>query len=528
MYMKRTAFLKMLEKNPELKDDLFIRGFIISDRKVDCTDTFPMYGKWREAVCSDFYFYAHPLTGMHFYTDEKGRTFFLMGHAYDPFAMEIDETKILMNIAAAYGTGSYMDRINEMTGVFVYGCAHGGKMEYLTDPSGMQSACSGLVKGTFYLASHPQLVGDIEHLRMDAFVKELVAYKWYGRVMGPYLPADLTPFAELKRVVPDIIYTFDGAIGHRRFWPLAEAREVKDPEEYAEVIRDAADILHKNMVLISEKWEHPWISLTGGIDSNTTFAAANGLYERFEAFSYISAEKEIRDAEAARGIAEHFAVPHHVYAVPDKDSELEKFDEIYEVLMHNNGYVGPLKHNEARKRMYLRRHCGCSVEVKSWVSETIRAYWYKHYGRETMPPLSAKLYRNLYKIFIGSRVLAHKVDKLFETYIRDFEYESIPESYPTADMHYNEVTWGSWGGMNISEMKYCFDITFAYNNRKFFDLMFRVPLRERISDQHHLDMKKYLNPDLYDMNIRVVNMKETDFRARALNVIFTLNMILPF
>ena len=30
------------------------------------------------------------------------------------------------------------------------------------------------------------------------------------------------------------------------------------------------------------------------------------------------------------------------------------------------------------------------------------------------------------------------------------------------------------------------------------------------------------------MNIRVVNLKETDNRARALNVIFTINSFLPF
>ena len=77
-------------------------------------------------------------------------------------------------------------------------------------------------------------------------------------------------------------------------------------------------------------------------------------------------------------------------------------------------------------------------------------------------------------------------------------------------------------------MKYCFDITIAYNNRCFLDLLFRVPLDKRISDEHHLDMKKYLNKELYDMNIRVVNMKETDFRAFALNVIFSINSILPF
>ena len=145
-----------------------------------------------------------------------------------------------------------------------------------------------------------------------------------------------------------------------------------------------------------------------------------------------------------------------------------------------------------------------------------------------MPKLSPKLYRNLYKIFITNRSLAHKVDRIFEEYIEKFEYKSIPDCYPAADIHYNEVTWGSWGGLNISEMKYCFDLTIAYNNRQFFELLFHVPLEKRISDQHHLDMKKYLNKELYDMNIRVVNLKETSFRAFALNVIFTINSILPF
>jgi hypothetical protein len=186
------------------------------------------------------------------------------------------------------------------------------------------------------------------------------------------------------------------------------------------------------------------------------------------------------------------------------------------------------KDNELRKRMILQEQCHADVEIKSWTSETIRAYWYKHYGRKKMPKLSAKLYRNLYKIFIANRKLAHQIDKIFAEYIEKFEYEKIPSQYPAADMHYNEVTWGSWGGMNISEMKYCFDITIIYNNRRFLDLLFRVPLEKRISDQHHLDMKKYLNKELFDMNIRVVNMKETKFRAFALNVIFTINSWLPF
>ena len=526
--MERNAFIRFMDEHENLKSDLFIRGFLITDDVSNDLNSFPFYGNWRVEHHGRYAFMAHQLTGMHIYEDSQGRAFFLMGHAYNPFTMVFEEDRILQHIAEAYGTPDYMERIHDLTGVFVYGDLIQDEIRYLVDPSGMQSACYGKIENHFYISSHPQLIGDLCKLEMDAFAKELVAYKWYGRVMGPYLPADLTAFSEVKRIVPSILYSYREAVSHKRYWPL-EHQEMADNEtSYQCVIEQAAEILKNNMQLISQKWEHPWISLTGGIDSNTTFAAGNGVYDKYESFSYISAEKEVPDAAAAKQIAQHFNMPHHEYQIPSENQDVEEFDAIKEVLMHNNSYVANRKDNELRKRIYLRQNAQCDVEVKSWVSETIRAYWYKYYGRKSMPKLSPKLYRNLYKIFITNRKLAHKVDRVFDAYLRESEYYDIPDCYPTADIHYNEVTWGSWGGLNISEMKYCFDITFIYNNRRFLDLLFRVPLEKRISDQHHLDMKKYLCPELYNMNIRVKNLKETNFRAFALNVIFTINSILPF
>ncbi len=516
-----------LDKKPELQKFLFIRGFLVSDKKIENINDFPFYGNWNEKQKDGCYFYTHNKTAVHFASNDKV-TLFLLGHCYDPFLMEIDEEKILADILNDYGTDKYYDRISEITGVYVTGAIENGQIKFSVDSSGMQSACYGVIDDNFYLSSHPQLIGDICNLKMDDFVKELINYKWYGRVMGPYLPADMTPFANVKRIVPSIEYLYQNKnISHKRFWPL-KAFEFAEGAEYEKVIKQAGDILKKNMELISKKWEHPWISLTGGIDSNTTFAAANGMYDKFETFSYLSAPKEVPDVEAAKIISNAFNVKQHIYNIPESSDEIADYDLKVEILRHNNGYVAESKDNETRKRFYLEENCGCDVEVKSWVSETIRAYWYKHYGRKKMPKLSPKLYRNLYKIFILNRPLAHKIDKIFAKYIKEFEYEKIPTCYPTADMHYNEVTWGSWGGMNISEMKYCFDITFAYNNRKFLDLMFRVPLEKRISDEHHLDLKNYLNHELYNMNIRVINMKETATRARLLNIIFTINQFLPY
>lgn len=207
--MNVEAFKTMLDKNPSLKRDLFIRGFLITDKKIDNLSDFPFYSNWKCEEHGGYYFLAHYLTGMYI-IEKDGKVFFLMGHAYNPFTMEIDEEKILEYIADAFGTDVFLERVSDITGVFALGCVCEGKIDYLVDPAGMQSLCSGVIDGKFYLSSHPQLVGDLCSLKMDDFVKRLIAYKWYSRVRGPYLPADLTPFAELKRVVPGHLYNRAG------------------------------------------------------------------------------------------------------------------------------------------------------------------------------------------------------------------------------------------------------------------------------------------------------------------------------
>lgn len=520
----------VLQEHPDLRQFLFCRGFLLTNRRGIPAEDFPFYGAWNRTDLDSVCVWTHPQTDFH-HIRRGERVFFLLGHAYNPFTMETDEDAILAQISEHRQAPELYEALDELTGIFVFGFLERDRLVFVADPAGIQSACYGYVDGEFYLTSHPQLVADLCSLQMDPFVARLIRYKWYPRVMGAYLPADLTPFADLKRVVPNQTFTAgltEKSVTHQRFYPLRPIKQCKTKADYERVITEAAEILRRNMELVTRKWECPWISLTGGIDSNTTFAAANGYYDRVQSFSYLSAPKERIDCEAAQKIASRFSVPWTLYEIPDQAEMLDRFAEKAQILRHNNGYIACERDNELRKRVYLQSNCPADVEVKSWVSETIRGYWYKYLGRKTMPKLSPKLFRSLYKIFIFNRRLAHKIDVVFNDYIESFEYCRVPKQYPPADMHYHEVGWGSWGSLNISEMKFCFDITIIYNNRRFLDLLFRVPLEQRISDQHHLDMKKLLNRELYDMNIRVVNEKETAFRAFALNAIFSINSILPF
>lgn len=529
--------VKELDKRTDLQSCLFRRAFLLTKKPMtEFVGKFPLYNNWKSVECAGYQLMTDSKYNCYtskWDTAEGGRvTAFLFGHCYNPVTKQHEETKVLTDLGQSFGKADFWDRQSEITGIYVMGWIdESGNVSFLTDPSGMQSGYYGVIDGNLMVTSHTQIIGDLYNLQMDEFVKELLGYKWYYRVMGPYLPGDMSAFKEVKRIVPNILFTYnvkDNTVSHERFYPLEQISEETDPVKYQKIIEEAADLLKNGAKMVAKKWDKKSISLTGGIDSNTTFAACVGQYDKFDTFSYLSAHKETIDVEAAKKIAARFKTHHTIYNIPQDSSELGDFELKKEIINHNIGYIAPLYDNEVRKRIYLESVFPYDVEVKSWVSETIRAYWYKHYGRTSMPKLSAKLFRNLYKIFITNRSLAHKLDKVFEQYINDFEYRNIPSGYLPADLHYNEVTWGSWGGINISDMKFYTEITILYNNRRFLDLLLRVPLEKRISDQHHLDMKKYLNKELFDMGIRVVNMKETATRARLLNIIFTMNSILPF
>lgn len=521
----RNDLLARLAERPDLQYLLFRRGWVISK----CSVEHPLLAEWKRTTAAGWHFMWHTDARCTIF-ESAGRTYFLMGHCYNPFTMQPDEKEALSYISGGgENAEEHQKRIDELTGVFVLGWIEGDSLKFLTDPSGMQSAYCGKVEENFIIVSHPQLIADVYRLEMDALVRKIISYKLYSRVKGCYLPGDLSPYKALKRVVPNIQYNYErGEVSHIRFYPLKPLSFFCNGREYDKGIREAAEILKNNIALTLQKWKKPAISLTGGIDSNTTFAAANGHYSAFETFSYLSAPKEVPDVEAAEKIAKRFNTIHTLFRVPNDSSEITDFKIKADILRHNSGYIAERKENELRKRIYLERVSPYDVEIKSWVSEAIRAYWYKHFNRHKMPKLSAKLYRNLYKIFVEKRSLAHEIDSVYSRYLKDYEYEKIAIGYDASDVNYIEIAMGSWGSLNISEMQLCFDITSIYNNRIFLDTMFRVPLEDRIVDKHHMDMKKYLNQELYDMNIRVVNMEETDRRAQMLNVIFTANMWLPF
>ena len=520
-----------LDERQDLQHFLFIRGFLITNNEIEMPDKYPFYSNWNVDKIGAFNFYTHKLQKL-YKVQHNERIFFLIGHAYNPFSMEHDELKILNTIAEAFSNGNdaYLDKINELTGIFILGSVEQDEIHFMLDCSGMQYGCYGTVENHFYIASHIQLMSDICKLEMDGFVKKLIKYRWYKYMMGNYMPGDITPFSGIKRIIPNTYVNFSNKQTQViRFYPTNPIKMCSTDEEYEQVIEEASVIMKNNMELITKKWKNPAISLTGGIDSNTTFAAANGNYDEFKSFSYISMHRESVDAAAAKEISDKFNVKHTVYDIPESNDEIKDFEIYKQILEHNAGNIGPTKDNDTRKKIILMQNNVGDVEVKSWISETMRAYAYKYFGRNKMPKkLRPRHYTSLYKIFFLNRWLVWKTDSYFKQYIENTKLKQHLFNYDESDLFVWEMMHGGKCGLNIGTMKFCFDITIPYNNRKFLDLVLRVPLERRINDKHHLDMKKYLNSELYDLNIRVINLNETKKRKRMANLYFNINSRLPF
>ena len=519
----------LLDNKPELQKHLFEKGYLITDAQVTQAEEYPFYGNWNVTKIGTYDFWVYQTAKLYTYEFEKG-TIFLIGHAYNPYTMVWDENDILKSMAEVYGTEKYFDILDELTGVFVMGIVQDEALEVVLDASGMQCGCYGTVQGKQYIASHMRLIGDICGLQTDDYVRRLVGYRWYRFMMGNYLPGDITCYREIKRIIPNTYLTLrDGTYQVKRFYPNKEIQMCQTEEEYQQVIEEAAKILQNNMALVPKKWDRPAISLTGGVDSNTTFAAANGHYGEYETFSYISMYRESVDAEKAKQISDRFGVTHRVYNIPEKNEEIANFDVYKAIFDYNQGGIGASKDGDARKKITLIQGNVCDVEVKSWISETIRAYAYKYFGRKKFPKrLTARNYTSLYKIFFMNRRLVWETDKHFKDYFANTQIKEHLYNYDESDFFVWEMMHGGKCGQNIGVMKSCFDITIPYNNRKLLDLLLRVPLDKRISDQHHMDLKKQMNQELFDMNIRVVNLNETSRRKKMANIYYTINSKLPF
>ena len=229
--------------------------------------------------------------------------------------MEKDENKILKELINIDDSNVFLEKYNELTGIFTLICINEKKVYFFGDPTCMQCVFYTNYNNHIYASTHTNMLGDLLSLKWDPFIKELSQYRFF-KLFGNALPGNLTQYKEVKRLIPNhyIVYDQNKIINEKRFYYPTRMQK-----ENVEIEKEFENLMHNNLTLIATKWKKPAISMTGGCDSKTTLACANGLYDKFTYFSYISSDSEKVDAEAAHKICTNLGLKHKIYNISKDD-----------------------------------------------------------------------------------------------------------------------------------------------------------------------------------------------------------------
>ena len=308
---------------------LFARGYLMATRELEPGAEFPFFGNWTHFRVGSWNVYTHCLTKRctHF---ANGVHFLLIGHAYNPFTGEADEDALLVTAAQelAKSEQAFHATVSEWTGRFIVAVIRGEELLAAQDCAGMRTLFYGQVDGVPYLSSHAQLLSDLCGLEMTPWIRELVESREY-KVGIRFLPGDLSPFAEIKRLGPNTALAYgDAGFDVQRFYPSGPMAGAGTEEDQAARIMRIAEILRASLEITSRKWESPAISLTGGTDSQTTLAASVGSRTRLKFFTFASNDEEAHDLRAAQDLAAHLGLDHSAYMIPESEESIPGYREL--------------------------------------------------------------------------------------------------------------------------------------------------------------------------------------------------------
>lgn len=511
---------KTLDGYSKFQERLYCKGFLITNDKQNVSSEYPFYSNWKERSINEWiYVYTHNETSIYTY-EERDITYFIIGHAYDPYNMVVDENELLKRLATAHriSNNEYWDVESNLTGVFCLGYIMEDEVIYTTDCTGMQLVYHGTIDGKLFITSHSKLVADLKNLKQPEYIKRLTTNR-YWHYWGTWLPGDLSPFEELKRMVPNnagVYSKVEKSIDIFRFYPIKRIVETKTESDYENTIHELGKIMANTMQCIAEKWPRKKVSIsvTGGRDSMTALSCANRVYDKLHYFSYISNIDESVDAYAARDILKHLELEHELYEIPDEWEGYQDLSIFKKVMECNNGCIGANNTNDLKKRLYFIENPPCDIEIKSWVNEMGRGWSYNKYNKKRFPKYPyASYWRAMHKVYL-EKYLIKETDQVFAEYLKRYYNKDIFDRVSWLELYSWEFGWSGGEGVFLtSEHRVPYDITIPFNNRKYIELMLTVPLEKRKKDDIPVDLIKYMEPRIAETGITIRDISHTSLRA---------------
>ena len=154
------------------------------------------------------------------------------------------------------------------------------------------------------------------------------------------------------------------------------------------------------------------------------------------------------------------------------------------------------------------------MEIKSWVNEMGRGWYYNKYNKKKFPQYPyASYWRAMHKVYVG-KYLIKETDNVFAEYLRSIMIKKLLIIFSWLELYFWEFAWSGGEGIFLTtEHRVSYDITIPFNNRKYVELMLTVPLEKRKVDDIPIDLITYMEPRIAETGITVHDISHTNFRA---------------
>ena len=494
----RSDIESLLNKNTELRECLFARGYLVTnDNSIDANE-YPFYGQWNYEEVGNYRVFIHKNERFFVYREAK-KKLLIIGNAYNPVSMKWKEEELLKELASTSTEDGFYNEINNWTGAFVLFVIDDNGLSVLTDASSMKMCNYSLAKGYIYLSSHAQLLADILDAPMTEYAAKIRTTKMYNIGMR-WMPGNTTAYKNVYRLECNVIGNYNNkkaTVTRSRFWPLKSHNEFITTEDYEKGTKEIFELIHNNLLLSLKKWKAPAITLTGGMDSRCTFACSKGITEQFKIVSYDCKDQEKKDSEIAKKICDKVEIKHYQYHIPELNSRFHDYDKLCMIIDHNTSYVLNNAEEEIRKIIVFRGINDFDVELKSDIAEIGRAFYGQKYGMKMPKTFSARQASILQTRFLFMPSLFRKTQREYKKHLREINLSNPLFNYDHSDLLYWEYRIAICSAYTTLSMGMTnYTMTFPYNNRRILETFLCFPYGLRVTDYPQNEIIRNIMPEM--------------------------------
>lgn len=461
-------------ERPSLERVAFRRGWVASSRPLQHDVADPENG-WSAVAFGTWDLRVHPdLNWCRARQDHVEVV--VLGDAVDVENATIDVGTISGRLLEAYltsGRGGALRYAAYLGGRFSALVWSGEQLLVLPDAvASMPAYWAGIPSGVV-LSSWSHLVAEVAQSEVnEGLLRLLRLARSTGGMSTVFAPGIETPFLDVHPLLPNHLLVWEQArpdtVRHERFYPWPVRAEPPSPDPYAVF----AELLSEHTRLLCQLGR-VGVSLTAGLDSNATLAAA-WPWLSADAFSWTYHRFDPPDPGmqadliAANRKAVALGLPHRVLEL--REPTTREFIEGY------GRSLGVAPQFRRLSAAYFEQLPQGIVQLQSMVAEVGTGFYKRRTATDPTPEVLARIYANSEFGALPEVVEAHE---RFIAYA-GFDRDGLGDA-DLYDLFYWESRLGRWGTLRMQECDLSHRLVLPFNQRRLIEALQSEPFETRVA-----------------------------------------------